>query len=91
MSGTIPSTLVDFRPRPMFSEAHQGAETGPAPDRAAGSGGVSRAERLVRPEVATHYVEAGDRLGGAMIGIHKMFRTILAHVLQRGSARRRSI
>jgi hypothetical protein len=52
----------------------------PATERAATNAfsddgsGRTRADRLVRPEVAAHYVDAGDRLGAVLIGLDAAIR-----------------
>jgi hypothetical protein len=38
----------------------------------------SRADRLVRPDVAARYVDAGDRLGAVLIGLDEAIRAAFA-------------
>ena len=82
MSGTIPSTPTGASSRPA-SRADQSVQPEASPlEIAAGHGATARAERLVRPDVATHYIEAGDRLGGAMIAINAALWAALARGAQ---------
>jgi hypothetical protein len=83
MKGTIPSTHASpgsganvyrlYRSSESSSEARTGQD-----------GPTSRAERLVRPEVARRYMESGERLADGIAG----FPALLGHIFERLSRRR---
>ena len=60
--------------------------THPFPDRSVDTGsaversGRSRAERLVRPEVAARYIDGGDRLGAVLIGFDAAMRAVVSRL-----------
>jgi uncharacterized protein YjiS (DUF1127 family) len=57
-----------------MSDMHPAADRSASTASAADRSGPTRADRLVRPEVAAHYVNAGDRLGAVLIGLAAAIR-----------------
>jgi hypothetical protein len=94
MISTFSPASADFNRSPILVGSHPDMEsrskTGGRPPRAAAIDEVraSRADRLVRPEIAAAYVESGDRLGCMLIAIGAALRAIFAGFRRKPAARR---
>jgi hypothetical protein len=61
----------------VMSGTHPATEPAVTTASPADRRGRTRADRLVRPDVAAHYIDAGDRLGAVLIELDSAIRAAL--------------